>query len=166
MSLNNIQLPAATVAALYKNSLVELKTVPVSEMKTVTSSINILGKNAKGVVIIVSNAGTAYLPDDELNFLLGILNACRLNMDDVGIFNLQKNEGADYKTISSALHAEKIFLFGAGAEDIKLPLSFPPYQIQQYNNQVYLTAPALRALQNDKAEKTKLWNCLRQIFAV
>jgi hypothetical protein len=166
MSLDNIQLPAATIAALYKKSLVELKTAPAKENNATTSSINILGKNAKGVVIIVSNTDTAYLPDDELNFLLGILNACKLNMDDVGIFNLQKNEGVDYKTITSSLKAEKIFLFGTGAEEIKLPLSFPAYQIQQYNNQVYLTAPALSALQTDKAEKTKLWNCLKQIFSI
>lgn len=166
MSLDNIQLPVATIAALYKKSLVELKMKPAKENRPAAFSINILGKNAKGIVIIVSNADTAYLPDDELNFLLGVLNACKLNMDDVGIFNLQKNEEADYKTITSSLKAEKIFLFGTSAEEIKLPLSFPPYQIQQYNNQVYLTAPALSALQNDRAEKTKLWNCLQQIFSL
>lgn len=166
MSLDNIQLPAVTIAALYKKSLVELKTEPARENKPAAFSINILGKNAKGIVIIVSNADTVYLPDDELNFLLGVLNACKLNMDDVGIFNLQKNAGADYKTIMSVLKAEKIFLFGTTAEEIKLPLSFPLYQIQQYNNQVYLTAPALGALQNDKEEKTKLWNSLQQIFSL
>jgi hypothetical protein len=166
MSLDNIQLSAATIAALYTKSLVALKTEPAKENKAPGFTINILGKNLKGVVIIVSNTNTAYLPDEELNFLLGILNACKLNMDDVGIFNLQKNEGADYKTITSTLKAEKIFLFGTSAEAIKLPLSFPPYQIQQYNNQVYLTAPALSSLQTDIAEKTKLWACLRQIFSI
>ena len=166
MSLDNIQLPPATVASLFKKSLVELKTTQAAEKSTATTSINILGKNAKGIVIIVSNDETAYLPDEELNFLLGILGACKLNMDDVGIFNLNKNEGVDYKSISTELNADKIFLFGIGVDEIELPLSFPNYQIQKYNNQVYLTAPALSALQNDKVEKTKLWNCLKQIFSI
>lgn len=166
MSLDNIQLPPATIAALYRKTLIESKGEPHSEKKGNVSSISILGKNQKGVLIIVQNDAVAYLPDEELNFLLGILNACRLNMDDVGIFNLQKNKDADYKTISVELKAEKVFLFGAGADEIKLPLSFPHYQVQKYNNQVYLTAPALNKLQNDKAEKTKLWNCLKQIFSI
>lgn len=166
MSLDNIQLPPATIAALYRKTLIEPKGELPSEKKGNISSISILGKNQKGVLIIVQNADVAYLPDDELNFLMGILNACKLNMDDAGIINLQKNEGADYKSISAELRAEKIFLFGIGEQAIKLPLSFPHYQVQKYNNQVYLTAPALRELQNDKAEKTKLWNCLKQIFSI
>ncbi len=115
MSLDNIQLPPATITDLFRKSLVELKSTQAAEKTTGSSSINILGKNAKGIMIIVSNDETAYLPDEELNFLLGILAACKLNMDDVGIFNLHKNEDADYKTISAELNAEKIFLFGIGA---------------------------------------------------
>lgn len=166
MSLDNIQLPPVTVAALYKKSLVELKSETAGQLIGAAHSISILGKNAKGIVIIVSNTGTAFLPDEELSFLLGILNACKLNMDDVGILNLQKNEGIDYITIAKELRTDKIFLFGPGAGDIKLPLSFPRYQIQKYNNQVYLTAPSLNEMQHDKAEKTKLWNCLKQIFSI
>lgn len=115
---------------------------------------------------MVNNSEAMYLPDEELNFLLGILNACKLNMDDVGIINLHKNENTSYHLIASELKADKIFLFGATASDIELPLSFPDYQVQKYNNQVYLSAPPLKALQHDKAEKTKLWNCLKQIFSV
>ncbi len=166
MSLDNIQLPPVTVAALFRKSLVDLKSSQPAEITATASSINILGKNAKSIVIVVSNAETIYLPDEELNFLLGILGACKLNMDDVGIVNLYKNEGADYKKITAELNVEKMFLFGVGADEIKLPLSFPQYQIQKYNSQVYITAPALSALQNDKTEKTKLWNCLKQVFSI
>ncbi len=166
MSLDNIQLPPLAIAALYKKSLVELKIGQAGEKTGSTDSINILGKNDKGVLIIVNNSETAFLPDEDLNFLLGILNACKLNMDDVGIINLQKNAAVNYKIISSELKAEKLFLFGVDAGEIKLPLSFPYYQIQKYNSQVYLTAPALDALLHDKTEKTKLWNCLKQIFSI
>ncbi len=60
----------------------------------------------------------------------------------------------------------KYFYLALVLAEIKLPLSFPDYQIQKYNNQLYLTTPPLSKLQNDKAEKTKLWNCLKQIFSI
>ena len=146
--------------------MVGLKSDQPATEKVKAPSFNMLGKNQKGVLVLVNNSEAAFLQDDELNFLLGILSACKLNMDDVGIVNLNKYPDADYKKISTGLNPDKILLFGLAAADIKLPLSFPDYQIQKYNNQVYLTAPLLSSLQNDKAEKTKLWNCLKQIFSI
>lgn len=165
MSLNDIQLPATVVQGLYRKLLVEEKNKVPVEKSTTAPTFSILGKNKKGVLVIVKNEATAFLPDEELNLLLGILAACKLNMDDVGILNIYKYPTANYQTISQQLGIEKALLFGINAEDIQLPLSFPQYQIQRYNNQVYLCAPTLSALQNNKAEKTKLWNSLQQIFS-
>jgi len=166
MSLDNIQLQPVAVQGLFKRSLVEIKSKPPANLTNSASLLTILGKNLKRVVIVVNNQEVAFLEDDELNFLLGILSACRLNMDDVCIVNLAKNAAADYNSIAAELAAEKVFLFGTSPGKMKLPLAFPDYQVQQYNNQVYLSAPALSELQHDKAEKTKLWNCLKQIFSI
>lgn len=163
MSLNDIVLPAKSVVALYKNYLVEDKFY--STLKPLEQgSIAVLGKNLNRVIILVANKEAAFLPDEELNFLLGILSACKLNMDDVGIVNLAKNETLSYTQIINDLKAEKLLLFGVKPDDIKLPLSFPQYQLQRYKEQLYLAAPALSNLQDNKDEKLKLWNCLKQIF--
>lgn len=168
MSLNNIELSGIALQELYKKSLVAVN--PLKEKaneKTVEpASLNILGKNLKKIILIVNNEEAAFLTDDELNFLLGILSACKLNMDDVGILNLVKNKNAGYEKIAKELSAEKVFLFGAAPGDIHLPLAFPHYQVQQFKNQLYLSAPSLTSLQHDKAEKTKLWNCLKKIFSI
>jgi hypothetical protein len=145
MSLDNIQLPPIAVQQLFRKSLVELKTTSTAGNTEPAASINILGKNQKGVLVIVKNSEAAFLQDDELNFLLGILSACRLNMDDVGIVNLYKYPGIDYKKLSAELNGETIVLFGVDADEIKLPLAFPFYQVQKYNNQTYLSAPLLTA---------------------
>lgn len=166
MSLDNIQLPPTAIKGLFRKSLVDLKTGKPVEKKTPSASLNILGKNNKGILVVVNNRDAAFLEDEELNFLLGILSACKLNMDDAGILNISKHTGVDYKKISAELNADIILLFGVPANDIQLPLSFPDYQIQRYNNQTYLSAPLLSSLQHDKAEKTKLWNCLKQIFSI
>ena len=165
MSLDSIELSPAIICGLFKTSLVEVKDA-VAVQSPPASSINILGKNGKHITIVVNNSDAAFLQDEELNFLLGILGACKLNMDDVGIINIAKHPAADYKTIVAELDAKTVLLFDVMPEAIKLPLAFPYYQVQQYNGLTYLSAPSLAALQHDKVEKTKLWNCLKQIFSI
>ena len=162
MSLDNIQLPPFVLQDLFKHSLIDLKT----EEKTTAKSFATLGNNRRHLLILVDSDDTLYLPDDQLNFLMGILNACTLTMEDVAILNIKKNKSVTYKTLSEELKPEKIFLFGIQPNDIALPIDFPTFQIQQYNNQTYLTTPNLSQLQNDKGEKIKLWNCLKQIFSI
>ncbi len=164
MSLNNIQLPASVLQSLYNKSLYDLNTDKSEVISDEAANIVFLGNNAKKIIILVNSTAAIYLPDEELNFLLGILTACKLSMADVALINMAKNPAIQYKDISNQLKAEKIILFGIEPEAIGLPLQFPPYQIQKFNNQVYLSSASLTGLQADKEEKLKLWNCLKKIF--
>lgn len=163
MSLDNIELPPTLIQSLYSKLLYDLKTNSDDQQ---TGSIVFLGSNQKKIAIVVEDAASIYLPDDELNFLLGILTACKLSMADIALINVSKNAGLNYTTITEQLKAEKIFLFGLDAEALQLPLQFPHYQIQHYNNQVYLSSTSLNGVQKDKDEKMKLWNCLKNIFSL
>ena len=166
MSLDNIQLPAIVLQDLFANALVDLKTGNTEPASLTAGKLSFLGENKKKISIIVDHAEVLYLPDDELNFLLGILSACKLSMADVALLNCSKNPSITYKNISEQLSAEKILLFGIEASRLELPLQFPHYQIQNYNNQVYLSSPALKILADNKEEKIKLWGCLKQVFAI
>ena len=166
MGLDNIQLPPIVLQELYKHSLIDLKSDAGPIEKAGDKQFYTLGNNRRNILVLVESKVTLYLPDDELNFLMGILAACNLSMEDVAILNILKNNSATYKNITHELKSEKIFLFGVNPSQIELPLDFPNYQIQQYNNQVYLTAPALSQFQDNKVEKMKLWNCLKQIFSI
>jgi hypothetical protein len=166
MSLDNIQLPPTIIQSLYGRSLYDLGTERSAEGDAEQGEIGFLGSNQKRVAIVVNAAGAIYLPDDELNFLLGILTACKLSMADIALINISKNPALEYGTITEQLRAEKVFLFGLNAEALKLPLQFPRYQIQKFNNQVYLSSVSLNELQKDKEEKMKLWACLKTIFSL
>ena len=85
-------------------------------------------------------------------------------MADIALVNVAKNPSISYTEITGQFKAEKIILFGTEPEAIGLPLEFPHYQIQKFNNQVYLSSVSLNGLQADKEEKLKLWNCLKKIF--
>lgn len=166
MSLDNIQLPAIVLQDLFKHSLIDLNTdkpvLPVND----TPAIGFLGSNNKNITILVQDINNIYLPDEELNFLIGILSACKLSMADVALINIAGHPGLTYTMLEQELHAGILLLFGITPRQLELPLEFPSYQIQKFNNQVYLSAATLQVLQGDKAEKTKLWNCLKQVFDI
>ena len=166
MSIDNIVLTPNVLQELYKRTLIADTTTQQQSDSSAKKNIIFLGKNQKQIIILVSNEEVLYLPDEQLSFLLGILAACKLTMEDVAIINIKKNEAFTYKTMDDELNADKIFLFGVEPAQIELPLQFPNYQIQKYNQQVYLTAPMLSVLQDDKTEKMKLWTCLKQVFSI
>ena len=166
MSLDNIQLPAIILHDLFKNSLVDLNTGTAKTASSKATGISFLGNNQKQIAIIVADEKVLYLPDEELNFLMGILSACKLSMADVALVNLAKTTALTYLQIEQELNAQTILLFGTAPEQLQLPLQFPQYQIQKFNAQVYLAAPALHLIAADKTEKTKLWNSLKQIFLI
>jgi hypothetical protein len=166
MSLDNIQLPGIVLQNLYGKSLFDLNQTNAEPSLSQSCTISSLGSNQKKIAIVLTSADAIYLPDDDLNFLLGILAACKLSMADIALVNLSKNPTLSYKDLAEQLLAEKVFLFGVEAGALALPLQFPHYQIQQYNNQTYLSSVPLSELHNDKAEKTKLWNSLKKIFSL
>ncbi len=166
MGLDNIELPPFLLQALYTNSLIEAAPIKVENKAAAETTIPFLGNNRSGIAIIVSNDAHLYLPDDQLNFLLGVLAACKFTMDDVAVINLHKNEGIGYKAIAEQLSSKKVMLFGVAPTEIGLPADFNPYQIEAYHHQHYLPAACLSVIQQDKAEKTKLWQCLQRLFSI
>jgi hypothetical protein len=166
MSLDNIQLHAVVLQDLFKDLLVDLNMHQTDTAAGCVTSLSFLGNNQKKVAIIVADEKAIYLPDEELNFLMGILLACKLTMADVALLNIKKNDAFTYTALEQQLKAAIILLLGVVPAQLELPLQFPNYQLQKFNNQVYLAAPALHLLAQDKAEKTKLWNCLKQVFSI
>ena len=166
MSLDNILLADTVLQGLYSKCLYDLETNKSVSDDIQSTSISFLGNNQKKIAILVNSEAAIYLPDDELNFLLGILTACKLSMADIALVNLAKNPDMVYAALSEQLKAEKVFLFGLNAASIELPLQFPHYQVQQFNNQVYLSSVSLNEMQANKEEKLKLWNCLKNIFSI
>ena len=164
MSINDIRLSPLLLQELYPDTLLEWNETGKMINETGERAISCLGNNQKQVAIIVDETDALYLTDEALNFLLGILTACKLSMDDIALLNHNKNTWITYRDISDQLHAKKIILFGISTAALQLPLQFPHYQVQHYNNQLYLSSPALKKIKADRNEKTRLWGSLKQFF--
>ena len=176
--LNTIQLPANLLAELYKNNLVEIdpstpQVRPSVESKKVVGSdnapaIQYLGQNQKNVCLLVDYANDVHLPDNQLNFLTNILQACKLNLGDVAIVNCHR-QPVSFTAIAEQLSCQFLLIFGLAAPGIGLP-DIPAFTIHETGNCQILCAGTVDSLNTASADskllKSRLWTCLKQLFGV
>jgi hypothetical protein len=162
MDLNKIELPANVVVELYKDSLIgsagssentlpreiaEPKQAPGPATPAVSYNWKSLGNNQKNILIVVDHNDLVNLPDADLTFLTGILNACGLSLADVAIINLNNYKETGYKALTTHFKSRNVFLFGIGPATFGLPMDFPHFQVQSFQQCSYLYSPALKELE-------------------
>ncbi|HUB61415.1 MAG TPA: hypothetical protein VL978_11965 [Puia sp.] len=161
MGLNDIQLPEFVVADLYGDRVLSLP--PAARPYPLKSH----GSNRRHITILVNAPASEFLPDDQLTFLIKILEACRLALTDVAIVNNAATE-TNISAVKEQLHPKIILLFGLEPTAIRLPINFPAFRPQEYDGCTYLTAPGIDQLvpntEESKLLKSKLWVCLKTIF--
>jgi len=179
MDLNKIELPAFLIVDLYKDMLVsspaykEVKTEDIQKAeknklvipdKQNPETFKFLGNNKKNILVVVNNNDAVFLPDNQLTFLTGILNACKLSLDDIALFNFSNYPEASYKEILPFFNSKVMLLFAVAPEKIGLPVSFPEFQIQPFSTTTLLYSASLSDLEHDKELKGKLWMSLKRLF--
>ena len=165
MSLNNIQLNSNLLADLYSDSLVETTTKATPINTPAKRQLKYLGNNQKQVLVVVSYESVPFLPDQELSFLTNVLAACKMSIADIGIINSSGLDESELLNIID-LEAMNILLFGVEPFQIGLPINFPDFQLQAFNNRTYLKAPTLSEIESDKGLKGSLWNSLKALFKI
>jgi hypothetical protein len=156
MSLDDIRLPAYVIQDLFQKTLVDLSSNKKKKIISTNKDLNFFGGNKQHIILLVNNSDTAFVTDRQLTFLSGILNACKLTLEDIGLVNIAPYPGMSYKKISETFNPGIVIMFGITPDTIQLP----------YNNQVYVAIPDLNTLENDKDLKRKLWTVLQQIFSL
>ena len=199
MSINNVQLTSLAIGEWYKDALLTspdaapatetpvqanvpasrpiMPSAPIPQVATTAPSPQVappapykfLGNNRRQVAIVVHSPGTPFLPDNQLSFLTKILEACRMNIGDIAIVNAA-SAPVVISELRSQLKPTTVLLFGLEPTAIKLPINFPVFRLQPYDDCTYLSAPALSLLvqnsDDSKLLKTKLWVCLKTLFNV
>lgn len=165
MDLNNLKLSNTVISELYKNSLVEFadyeKDNPALPEK---EKPGYLGDNLKKILIVVSHKHIPFLPDTELNFLTKLLSACSFSLSDVAILNYASEKKIPFTEHILSLQSKYVLFFGLTPSDLDLPVLFPHFQIQAFNQVTYLGSPSLGDIEHDVSQKKKLWECLKKIF--
>lgn len=171
MSINDITLPDAAIASLYRSSLVRLNEAsPTSEKtlpeRTLTRPVTFLGGNRKNILVFVHYDDTDYLPEGQLAFLSSILKACQLTLEDIAIINLGKTPQSMDHFIETMKPAAML-VFGQQGP-VFTPTRFNHFVVVYVNGISVLNAPALESFDpqnaDSKANKSQLWNGLKLVF--
>ena len=92
-----------------------------------------------------------------------------MTIADVAIVN-QAATPVTITALRQQLAPAFILLFGIEPVAIRLPINFPVFKIQTYDQCTYLSAPALDQLvqpsEDSKLLKSKLWVSLKTIFGI
>ena len=175
MNKPDTRLPDFVLSDLFKTQLVlitEAATDTNLTQKKHTKKVTkpeFLGDNRKKISILVQDEEAVYLNDHALQFLSSILTACKLNLGDVAIVNVQHTP-VDFSGLKSWLQPGFLLVFGITANSLQLPFDLPNYQIQAYDQCTMLFAPPLNQMTGDsreaKLEKSKLWLSLKNMFSI
>ena len=157
MSLNTIKLNTGLLVSLYEKVLVE--------KEVQNSAPKYLGENRKKITVLVNYPNRPFLPDEALQFLTNILAACKLSLSDIALVNWAQ-QPLSHSHYKNDLGATRIIAFDLDALQLSLPMNFPKYQVQEYDKCIYLCAPELESVQNDKGEKQQLWAALQKMFSL
>lgn len=167
MSLDNFQLPPHLLSELYKNSLVVLDDKQINTDSLKEENFNYLGDNLKHILILVKDTESVHLNDPNLNFLTGILSACKLNIADVAILNMHRNTNTSLEKLLSYFNPNAIINFEFNLSQITvLQINDSKYEIHKINQTPFLNSSALHHVSNNVDEKKKLWGCLKTMFSI
>ncbi len=164
MSLNDMQLPGSLHASLFKNSLIDLNSTHTDKILYEENKLDFLGGNEKKIIFLASDDQNKFISDSTITFLNALLAACSLTLADIALINFHQHKKIKYSELTAGLKAKKILMFGISAEELGLPFTIPFFQVQKFQQEVYLLCPSLEAIQTDKELKKQLWSCLQKIF--
>ena len=167
----NIKLPDFIIADLYKNSLVVLQeeaTQPVGDaMSTAEETPFYLGNNAQQICIVLNSTTHIFTDEESMQLLSNLLAALNYSLADAAVINHQRTPVL-YQQIKEALQPRVCLLFGVSTQALQLPIIIPNYQLQRFEDCTFIQACSIDEMKaNDeraKAEKRKLWNCLKTVF--
>jgi len=150
---------------MFQKSLVKILDNKSKGVNTKNIEISYFGGNKQHILLLVNDPDNAFIDDAQLTFLSGILNACKLTLEDIALVNIADNS-TNYKKLNEDLSPKIIIMFGVIPEEIQLPFVIPQFQKQSYNNQFYIAASSLTDLEDNKDLKRRLWAVLQQLFSV
>jgi hypothetical protein len=166
MSIDNIPLPAFLFQSIFRNSLVDLKADITDNILKEEPGINFLGGNEKKIIFLFNDNQNKFLADNQVKFLYDLLAACQLTMGDIALVNFFHNNTITYRELMVELRPKKVLIFGISANELDLPFTIPFFQIQNFQEQVYMISPSIEELQMNIELKKQLWECLQKIFTI
>jgi hypothetical protein len=150
-----IEKPITLSAEAVKNLVSEPVSKPLSQ-----PFYNYLGDNNKYLLVVVKSPNDEYLNSKELEFLLKILAAKKLELKDIAIINTEKYAALDFDQLKSYFALSKILTFGINPVSLNIS-GITANKTGTYKGVKVLGTWTLAQLDADVKKKTTYWNELK-----
>lgn len=127
-----------------------------------TAPIVYEGKNLKKVLLLYKGTSPR-LPDEQHAFLGKILQAVKLDFEDVALLNTSLLTAQQYPLINE-IDAKVWLSFGVAHASLPIKENAPTYKIIKAQNASLLLADTLEEIEADRNKKVLLWNNLKALF--
>ncbi len=133
---------------------------PNNQAKADETTFNYLGENNKYFLILVNDEQHKTLNKNDLELLLKILLAKKLELRDVAILNLHQHQNISFEMLRAFFSNNRLLLFGINPAAIGLEQLSANQVITKEKTKILATY-GLPELSNDKAKKAALWAVLQ-----
>ena len=164
MDIDNIELTNSICESLFSNKLIDTKLSGNINHELKNSTLDFLGENRKNIVFVVNNDKEKFVSNEEMEVLNNLLTACKMTLGDISLLNFYPLRDINYEIITEQFKAKYILLFGISCAQLGLPFNIPDFQVQKFQDQIYLFNPSFSDLITNKNSKIELWNCLKKMF--
>jgi hypothetical protein len=164
MGINQLTLSDEILAALYPETLVN-PSQPVLSI----SVCPFMGKNKRGICFLVANPNHEFLSDHQLTFLKKILAACKLDLDDIALINIARNN-FNLDLLKSQFDAKLVFIWGEHSLLPEKINGFRELEISHFDGIKFVPVRTADQMDQDtsssREQKQKLWSFLKTYFAL
>lgn len=131
-----------------------------TEPVTSKPSFNYMGENNKSVLVIVNDPESEFLNQTDLIFLLKILSAKKLELNDIAIMNLAKHTNYEFENLKNFFACNRILTYGIHPNILGMQ-GLTSNALQEFNGVKFLGTWSLRQMVNDDNKKRTYWNVLK-----
>ena len=175
MGINDLKLSDTVVAALYRETLVgqdvpappEKIAKPSLSLEIVDTGYPFLGENLRSICFLVSYPDDEFIPEEQLCFLLKILQACKCGLDDIALINT-KNYPVEINNLKSRLNPRIIFLWGETPIVNGIDQEFPDMTISTWESISFVPVRQAELMSRNNPQglalKRILWVSLKKLF--
>jgi hypothetical protein len=121
-----------------------------------------LGENNKSFLVVIYNETLDYLAKADLEFLLKILKAKNLILDDIAILNKAKYQNLSFENLKAFFGFNKMLTFGINPKEFGIA-SITANKKYGFKNTEVLGTWDLNQLSTDVKKKAIFWNELKTL---
>lgn len=145
----------------------EQETAPPQQPTSPTSSpLKWYGDNKQGVVVLLDLDTPDLLKTKEFAFLLRVLEAVKLTLNECAVLNLPENPVVNFAALQSLAGLSKLLLFGVPAGRIGIATVAPSYTLQESAGIQWVQADPPSLIMTNKDKKYGLWSALQRMFQI